>query len=146
MRHNGIKNRLEIVKDDPLAAEDLTDEWIGELEDAIKTPGTGLALCRYGRALVSATILGCAPNHKGLWNEQRVRRAFEALVKAIAASQHTDFYANCRDRPRDFLDGLRAAYWSEEEKRRLIEQIESANEDVLRRAIPLESAGTLEPV
>lgn len=100
----------QLIRNPARAAEQI-DSWLAKLEKANDDPRSGgEPQCWYSRLLTLATVLASSSAHRGLWVLPRVRRALEALVRAADTATGTPYEANCEDRPRDFMEGLKACY------------------------------------
>lgn len=110
--HRDIMKRLAELRGSADEAVQAVDQWAGDMARVIDTPGDGEMLCLYGRALTMATILASLVNHSDLWVEDRIRHVLSLLDKAATtpAKINSDYRRNCKDRPRDFIDGLKVAY------------------------------------
>jgi len=128
---------IERLEDHPEEATLYVDQWAASLGRAVDKPDTGEALCGYGRLLTLAAILASLPSHQDLWTEQRIRRVLNLLVKAIPAAEGTVYYWNCIDRPRDFVDGLMAAYEGNQAALAMIERIAQENRLAIEDGVPV---------
>ena len=115
------------------------DEWSELLRQAIADPGDGEILCLYGRVLTMGTILASLPTHQDVWTEDRTRNVLELLVRAAetAARIKSEYYRNCKDRPRDFVDGLRVAYEDDIEMLRVIDKVAAEYQSDIDRGVPI---------